>query len=419
MKLIICLLEGISDALLSEYVEHNLLPNFRKLFSEGNFGKLICTPIPYEASGIVTAFSGIDVHTHGIISYWKPINNFYKPEQWTSEDVRDYMFWNRKPFNSLRYCVMNIFGTQPVYNIDGYLISYSMDKNLRFTYPHNLLMDLNKRKLRYVQDTTVFYTKKSNRTSFYKDILKVDRLRKNVFFELLKEDIDVGIINFTQIDRISHFYFSQSNNVSREDSILFQAYKQSDEFLGELFELVEKNEAELLIFSEVGFGPLKKFVSINDYLNEKDLVRKIDEQVLYDNSLAFEAVQGTHGININRKGKYKYGLVSDKEYETVLTQVIEVIRQMPNPYTGRPMFKDIFPGREYSSGDNVPDILIEPYDWEYLPYGDPFWSNHVSRHSQTGWHRNTSFWGYYGKNIYNNGKKSLLDMFEIIMQTLQ
>lgn len=416
MKEIVCICEGISMEVLDRYMEEGNMPNLKKMINEGASGELKCDDIPYEASCLTTALSGVSVKEHGIISYWNPKSYEYIPEEWRSEDVKEYMFWNKKEFSDNRYAIVNIFGTQPTYKINGYMLSYSMDTNLRYSYPRNLLVQLNRKKLLYVQDTCAFYTPKTNLFQFCVDVLKIDRLRKEVFFKLIEEDIDIGIVNFTAIDRISHFGFHEFYTKNSKDTCLYQAYKQCDEIIGELMQIAEKKAAKLLLFSEIGFGKLNKFVRVNDYLCNRKLFKKndINTGVIWDKTYAFESVQGSHGVNINLKNRFKNGTVEMDEYEDVLFATMKTLEQMPNPFCDQPMFKKVIRGSDYSDAVKVPDILLEPYDWTYLPYGDSYWANHVSRDCQTGWHRPNSFWVTMDKNIGKKQIKNLLDISEYI-----
>lgn len=420
MKLIVCLFEGISYPLINDYLDNGLLPNFQKLRTGGTCGKLNCTPIPYEASGIVTSFSGVNVNKHGIISYWNPRPENYIPTQWNSFDISNLMFWNKEPYSHLNYALINLFGTQPTYKINGSILSYSMDKNLRYSYPKDLLSSLNKKGFPYVQDTCVFFTKDTIKTDFCHSVLNIDMLRKNVVLNLIGNDTDVTIVNFTAIDRISHFYFNEINNVQLESSMLYMAYKQCDNFLGEMMDLADKMNSKLIVFSEIGFGHLKKFVSINDYLMQKNFLKKdIENQnIIFDKTIAFESVQGSHGININSKKHFRDGIVDESEHEIVLSQIINELVHMHNPYNGNLMFKKVMTGSEFSQSNLIPDIILEPFDWEYLPYGDPYWANHVSRNFQTGWHRSESFWGYLGSIEKPNNILSLIDIYDLIIKSI-
>lgn len=418
MKEIICICEGISSDLLNKYLTENSLPNIKSLIDEGSSGELHCNEIPYEASGLTTALSGVDVKEHGIISYWDAKPYEYIPTEWNSNDIRNYMFWNQDEYRYNRYAIVNIFGTQPTYEVNGYILSYSMDTNLRYSYPEDLLRQLNRKRLLYVQDTCAFFTPKTELRSFSNDVLKIDELRKNTFISLLENDIDIGIVNFTAIDRLSHFAFHEVKQKETKETCLYQAYLQCDRFVGELMKYAEKRGAKFILFSEIGFGPLKRFIHINDYLCELNLMKRDNakNKVDWSKTIAFESVQGSHGININLKTQFKEGCIGIDEYEDVLLDVIEKLRKMPNPECDQPMFKNVIRGSEYSESKHIPDILLVPYDWCYLPYGDSYWANHVSRHCQTGWHRPSSFWATLDKQPRENHINNLLDVAKYIKE---
>ncbi len=416
MKEIVCICEGISYELLNKYLEEGSLPNIKRLVSEGNFGELQCNEIPYEASCLTTALSGVSVKEHGIISYWNAKSYEYIPVEWNSEDIKQYMFWNKDEYKNNRYALINLFGTQPTYEIDGYMLSYSMDKNLRYSYPKDLLNKLNKKRLPYVQDTCAFFNPKTDLKQFCLDVLRIDQLRKNVFINLLQDNIDVGIVNFTAIDRLSHFSFHEVYQKESKDTYLYQAYKQCDEFIGELMEFADKKSAKFILFSEIGFGALLKFVRINDYLCQTNFMKRNDvgEEIQWKETLAFETVQGSHGVNINLKTAFRDGCVSIDEYDDVIRDVMDNLKKMRNPHCDQPMFSDVIRGRDYSDSKYIPDILVVPYDWRYLPYGDAYWANHVSRDCQTGWHRANSFWATLDKQAEEFPIKSLQDIAEYI-----
>lgn len=65
----------------------------------------------------------------------------------------------------------------------------------------------------------------------------------------------------------------------------------------------------------------------------------------------------------------------------------------------------VLPGSEYYNNcKNVPDIVFQPYDEEYLPYGDSYWSDYLNRDLQTGWHRSNGF--YAGISKYQLPRKN-------------
>lgn len=406
-KLYVISFEGMNMEILQEYIERGKLNAFRHLLEEGHIGNLKTSRIPYEASGLVSAFSGLEDYEHGVLSYWKAHNYDYIPKTYTSEDIKKHMLWMQKEMQDIVFNIVNIFGTHPAYPVNGSLITYAMNRTLRFSYPENLIRDFASQGLPYVQDMGAFF-KGQDKQDFLAEISRVERMRHEISKKLMSNSsADVVIVNYTCIDRVCHFYMNEINNygMALEDKAIYQMYQKCDSILGDILKFVDQDQADLLIFSSVGFQPLSKFVEINSYLEKKKLLafgsdgRRPD----WKKSIAFEAVQGTHGININRKEWYHSGMVDESEYSQVLHDVIDLLKQMPNPYNNNPMFESVVPGSDYYKGlSQAPDIIVCPYDHRYLPYGDTYWYDRVKRHSQTGWHSVDTVWGGLGPQISNH-----------------
>lgn len=156
-------------------------------------------------------------------------------------------------------------------------------------------------------------------------------------------------------------------------------------------------------------------MSVNDFLEEAGyLKRDTNNQIDWNKSVAFESVQGTHGININLKGRYSQGCVSQDNLQAVRQDIMSYLKEVINPKTGLLLFKDVMAGEEYYPGSyakEAPDIMLEPLDYRYLPLGDTYWANHVHRHYQSGWHRREGFWTGTGNKLSGVKKNcSILDI---------
>jgi predicted AlkP superfamily phosphohydrolase/phosphomutase len=139
-------------------------------------------------------------------------------------------------------------------------------------------------------------------------------------------------------------------------------------------------------------------VSLNDVLAAGGLLVPSDEPGRpFDaaRTRAFEAVQGTHGINVNLRGRYEAGSVDQADYEAVRDDVRACLLQARHARTAARLVSDVLPREAVYTGraaDAAPDLIVVPADERYLPRGDPFWARHVHRHLQTGWHRADGFW---------------------------
>lgn len=409
VKLFVISFEGMNYDILNRLIDNHMLENFKKLNNDGYIGEIKGSRIPYEASGLVSAFSGLEDYEHGVLSYWQAHNYDYLPKTYDSNYIKYMMIWNQEELKGYKQVIINIFGTHPPYPVNGCLISYAMNRTLRYSYPDTLIKSFASQGLPYLQDMGAFFVGQ-DKNKFAKDVLKVEGIRYEVCKKIIESEIDILYVNFTCIDRVCHFFMNElkDDTIAPDDKIVYYMYKQCDMYLGGIMKYVYENNADLILFSSVGFNHLKKFVEINPYLKEKKLLTWSDNPRIPDwsKTIAFEAVQGTHGININRKFIYEQGIVNEHEYDDISNEVIFYLKKMKNPYNGNQMFKDVVLGREYyKNHPYAPDIITLPFDSDYLPYGDSYWSDRVMRHSQTGWHDINTVWGGIGPNISGKVKK--------------
>jgi predicted AlkP superfamily phosphohydrolase/phosphomutase len=403
-KAIVLVTEGVSSPLLAKWCGRGLLPGFARLLKEGGCGPLRSDLVPYEPPGLVTAFTGQGGGEHGWFSYWNVHNSDYRPRPMTSGDLRHPFVWQRPEFASKRFAVVNVFGTHPPTPLDGWLITYPMQQTLNACHPRDLLWLLSNRGLHYTHDVSVWFSGQAQK-DFLPLVLEADRRRGELALAFLDEGADAVVVNLTGIDRASHCYWQEleeGSPVPETESAVFQAYRQCDGVIARLAERVDEHTS-LLCFSEVGFGALRAYCSVNDHLGQAGFLKKQSagggQAIRWGETMAFEAVQGTHGVNINLESRYVEGRVKAADYHQVREQVTASLLEAVNPYTGLSLFRRVLPREEVYSGQGVvhaPDIIVEPADERYLPLGDPFWATHVQRRHQSGWHRRDSYWAALG-----------------------
>lgn len=400
---IVCIdLEGVGTTVLNKYLEKGYFPNLHNLIS-GQGGNLLSSKVPYEGPALQTAFTGYSSEDSGVYSYWHIHNYDYIPQIIDSSELVRKSIWQRKEFEDKKFAVINVFGTHKPYPINGYMLTYLFQPTLRACYPDSLMRDLSKKGFFYGNDVSAFYTG-STRQSFMDMVFKLENKRINVAFELLNK-VDVLIANFTAIDRFSHFYTQELDSEVFQDekeTAIFKAYQLMDDTVGRFLEELD-DTCQLLIFSDLGFGPLREFVSFNSYLQKGNfLKREEDGSMNWKETVAFESIQGSHGVNINLKGLYRDGCVEEGQFETIRTEVMQYLQELINPKTGLPFFKEVLKGEDFYAGPyskDAPHIMMEAYDSRYLPLGDNHWAEHVFRHYQSGWHRRDGFWTGKGSKI--------------------
>ena len=427
-RAIVVVTEGASPALVQEWCAKGRLPGFAHLFGAGASGPLDSNSVPYEPPGLTAALTGHGPGEHGWFSYWTAHAPDYMPRPFTSADVHVPFVWQRQELAARQFGVINVFGTHPPVPLNGYLVSYPPVQSLRTCYPPGLLLELSRKALMVSHDVSVWFSGQA-RTGFVDEVLKADERRGRIALEFWARGVDAVVVNLTGIDRLSHCYWQELEPGSRvplDDSAVFRAYRSSDLVLQQLIEAMDE-ETSLLAFSEIGFGPVRSYVSINRHLAASGLLTWEDAaagRIRWPQTLAFEAVQGTHGVNINVAGRYRDGTVQPAEYERCRDRVVETLLGQINPHTGLPFARAVSRREEVYAGaarDQAPDLIVEPFDDRYLPFGDPYWAQHVMRSLHSGWHRRGSYWAGVGAAFASGAEgttRQLVDVAPTIFHML-
>ncbi|MDZ4234902.1 MAG: alkaline phosphatase family protein, partial [Dietzia sp.] len=401
-KTVVVVTEGANPGLLDRWCVAGLLPRFAQLRAQGCQGVMMSEGTPYEPPGLTSLLTGRSAGDHGIFSYWNVHDPGYNPQTLSGIERRHPLMWHLPEFEGLRFACIGLFGAHPVEPLNGSLISYPMTPTLRACHPHDLQRNLARHGVRPVHDVSIFHTGQS-REDLAPRFREADIERGRAAVTMIP-DHDVVIVNLTAIDRSSHFYWQELElgPDAELDSAILAAYQVADAVIGDVLDAAD-DRTTVLAFSEIGFGPLRAYRSINEVLAKAGFTKMSEGgRPDYSHSQAFEAVQGTHGINLNLRDRYKNGVVAPTDFDAVRTEVADALMAAINPSTGRPYFSTVLPREDVYTGEAVsqaPDLLLEPADWRYLPLGDPLWASHVNRHWQSGWHRRESFWAAAGPDI--------------------
>ncbi|GAA4855193.1 alkaline phosphatase family protein [Saccharopolyspora rosea] len=399
-RVIVVITEGATPELLDRWTAQGRLPNFARLFAAGTRGALDAEGVPYEPPGLLSLLTGHRAGDHGFFSYWTCHDPEYRPQVLSGEHRRQPLLWQLPELAGLKFASIGLFGTHPVEPLDGWLISYPMYPTLRACHPPRLQRDLAARGIRIAHDASIWWRGQA-KADILPMLLEADRRRGQAAMRLYADGADAVLVNLTAIDRSSHIFWQELElgEDGVESSAILAAYQAADRVIGDALDNADERTA-VLAFSEIGFGPLRAYCAVNDDLAAAGLLTASHGGAVdWGSTLAFEAVQGTHGVNLNVRGRYKHGAIAPEDYERVRADVVAALREVLNPRTGLPMFAAVRPREEVHRGDAVraaPDLVLEPADWRYLPLGDQRWANHVHRTWQSGWHRRRSYWALAG-----------------------
>lgn len=394
-KCVVAIAEGVDFGLLRRECERGTLPWWRRALERGQVVRLDCGPVPYEPSNLATAFSGVGAGGHGCYSYWR-IHGGNPPPVLGSADVKATRMWGWPELSDLRFSVANIQLTHPVESLNGSLLAYLMQQSLHACYPRDLTINLARRGIRTAHDVSAFYRGEPPE-QFAAEVARIADYQFETTMALA-EDCDVLIANFTMPDRVSHFFWAEVEKEHELDLGRRPYVVESYRFLDRAFERLGQavgDDVPILIFTEMGFGKLSGFVSLDRMLQRVGLqTTGADGHAVTATSRAREAVQGSHGIILTGfEGIPLERRDSAPGYAAAMEEVCDALVSLRFE-DGSPVVARARPRDEVYRGPWVhlaPDIVIEPADPARPPLGDARWANHVRRDLQTGWHRTDGF----------------------------
>ena len=265
-KTILIGLDGCTFKILKPLINDGHLPTFTEILKEGCHTHLIST-LPFNTLPAWTSiFTGVNPGKHGITDFIIKENGEYKTVN-SSYRMVDSL-WSILSRHQIRQIIINEPVTYPPEKINGIMLTgFSTPPQRRnFVYPPSIIDEVEKVSQGYEPDLPFGFEKIIAESEskgfelisrFAKKTLKITRyLMDNYDWHFLSTTI-------TSTDRLQHFYFHEPNR-------LLAHYKLLDKFIKEIINL--ETEANILIVSDHGFGPLKKCFYINTWLKDQNLI---------------------------------------------------------------------------------------------------------------------------------------------------
>ena len=386
-KALIIGIDGVPYSLLSTYLQKDVMPNLKKILSQGFTLHQMNASIPDISSVSWTSFNtGVNPGEHGIYGFTD-----LKPESYSlyfpnSKDIKAPTFWeilgktNQKPStlaqkyhkkisHPYRSIIFNVPHTYPALPMDGILISGFVAIDLKkATFPDSAYPFLHS--MNYLIDVEAEKAKE-DKTEFMKSLFECFEIREKAISHFFKEEPwDLFFACITETDRLHHFFFDASNDKKNPyyESFL-QFYVELDKFIKYFYEQFVERYSEkgfFMILSDHGFAPVKKEVYINKFLEEKGLLILKNEGNFYERmeskTKAFNL--DPCRIYIHGKDSYPGGTVRKEEKAALLEEIKKALRTLKGE-NGDEVIDKIFEKEEIYHGPHThlaPDLLCLPKD---------------------------------------------------------
>ncbi len=425
-KLLIIGLDGVPYGLIRSFTsEPPLMPHLKEILTQGKLVPMSVS-LPEISSVSWSSFmTGTDSGHHGIFGFVDLKEGQYEYRYPNFRDLAAPAFFDQLGEKGKRSVVINLPGTFPVREIPGILISGFVSLDLkRSVYPFTYYPLIKKMGYKVDVDAELGRSKKAEFLADLHYTLKVRAEVADFFWQ--NQQWDCFMLTVTGTDRLHHFLYdalADKCHPFHQDFLNF--YRQVDEVIGDLYSRMRgKEEFEIILLSDHGFGPVEREVYLNPILKaagffdlqvppgKADSLTAID-----DRSLAF-AVDPSR-IFIHLKDKYPRGRVEHGDY----TRVREDIKQLFEEYEidgkrviKRVFFKEEIYGERFLS--RAADIVLLSHHGFDLKGG--LQKNREFGHSHlTGMHLQDNAFFFTTRPEYIPAQMTIFDVKDIILKLLQ
>ncbi len=202
--------------------------------------------------------------------------------------------------------------------------------------------------------------------------------QKMLNLEMARFSSGLLFVYFSTTDLISHMFWRymdkehpgyKPEEAEKYSGVIKRTYKKMDTLLGKVMKKID-NDTTLIVLSDHGFGPFRRYFHINRWLKDNGYLNFIDNSLGESNEF-FENVDfgmtkayslGFNGIYLNLFGREGMGTVYDgAEKEELIKALISKLEDLRDPENGKRIIKKVYRKEEIYSGkyiQDAPDLLV-------------------------------------------------------------
>ncbi len=421
-KLLVFGLDGATFDLIRPWVAKGYLPNLGRLLKNGASGDLNSTLPPVTSPAWPSFMTGVNPGKHSVFDFIRPDAGDFTLVNATS--IRAPTIWQIASEAGLRVGAMNVPVTYPPQPVNGFMITGMLSPTgAEITYPPELLAPYAEKLGPYRVALRVQY-KEGKEEAFLTDALDLIEARGRYALHLMADQPwDLFMVHFIVLDNLQHAFwkfFDPSHPRYRPELAekygdgLLRAYQKVDEQMGRLIEQAQRSagDVNIIVMSDHGFGPLHYIVNLNIHLLRHGLlqlkrhpwtqlkaalfrlgftpagvyrllenaglqnivvrVSKQSRNQAVGKFLSFQDVDWRRTIAysmghvgqvyLNRRGREPQGIVEDgTAYEQARERVVDVLRQLTHPDTGKALLDEAIFGPDVTRGPyaaQAPDLHL-------------------------------------------------------------
>jgi predicted AlkP superfamily phosphohydrolase/phosphomutase len=257
------------------------------------------------------------------------------------------------------------------------------------------------------EDTWALNEHVINDDQFIEQCLDMDREREEMFFDAI-DKVPRGLITcvFDGTDRLQHTFWRDiderhparpDQDVLEKRNVIEDLYRRMDDLVGKTMAKCRDKNTLLMVISDHGFGPFRRGVDLNRWLEENGYLTLDDDRrdlehlagVDWSKTRAFAI--GLAGIYINIKDKYSQGIVdSAGAADRLREEIAERLTALNDPENGASAVKRVYIASRFYKGpyrENGPDLIVG-YQRGYRVS----WETAIGRTTKEVFHSNKKAW---------------------------
>jgi predicted AlkP superfamily phosphohydrolase/phosphomutase len=465
-------LDGATLDLIRPWADQGQLPVLGRLMRGGVSGPLRSTYPPLTGPAWASFMTGMSPGRHGVLEFFRRQPGTYRQILNTYRDVDAGPLWRLLSEAGKRVGVMGVPMTYPPDAVNGFMISGLLTPAGRrdFTFPISLLDELEARLGSYRLRHDEKYRRNAPEPFIREQYEILENNVQAALYLMHKEPWDFFMVHLLGSDRVQHEFWHlldpahpQHDPAERRryGNVILDFFRQMDAAVGRLVEALDE-DVVILVMSDHGFGPVKRFINLNTWLLQQGLMRLKPgpktalRHLLYRLGINYntaahwvlklgfgrqamelgrqrrEVLQrrlflslddvdwaqtkvysvGNFGqMYVNLRGREPQGSVAPgAEYEAVLDDLAQRLRAMTDPETGRSVIAEIFRREDVYEGPHAhasADLMFLTRDMEYKAMGlSDFSSRRVFDpvYGTTGHHRMDGLMIWHGAGVIREGQ---------------
>jgi predicted AlkP superfamily phosphohydrolase/phosphomutase len=463
-------LDGATFDLIKPWAAAGYLPTLARLMREGAYGTLQSTLPPMTAPAWTSFATGTNPGKHGLYDWVAREPGSYRFTPVTAVDGHAPTLYSLLSGAGRRVCALNIPMTYPPLPLAGVMVSGLPAPTVQsgITYPPELYQEI----LQAVGDYVLYpdpgqaYSD-SGVAAFLDRLYRCTDLRAQTFAYLRqREPWDFAMMVFNGTDTICHAlwkYMDQNHPLhdpgmfAKFGTAIRDYYHYVDGHLANIVESLD-DDTTLIIMSDHGFGPFHKFIHVNNWLIQEELmhlkpglrsqvkgtlfrwgfspmnvynllmrfglgalkrevVRGQGQGLLKTLFLSFEDIDWprTEAYSLGNIGQIRINLVDREpfgciqpgaDYEQVRDRIVDRLAELRDPETGEAVVEIVYRREEIYNGpqlEHAPDIVFIPKRLEYFGFGEYEFGSHkiieAMQRGISGTHRLQGIFLAYGSSI--------------------